>query len=311
MITMDNGDYYINHAAPGADRFRYSGDFKQTWSDWADYETTTKIDTKRFEGKWWKGQHVIVQYWSRIAGSSATEVHADYDYTGQRRFPQLMARGAFNNWGYDSGTNADLENDNGVWSIPLMSSWPDYVQLNVYGYDDFFYGDTDGDGVIDRLPPNAQSPNYLNMSTPPSPHLSWTLVVDDKSGIWTVTPRGHYIVGVIMFALLLAIPPITAFAAAAIFRYSFYAIKVNKWGIKPSKETSYFPIGDKKAASMNEKAVIPVSEKLGKHHHTPDKIIGWQRTRTRGGRSSLPLSSMRFWTGSSRSRSVVSVSCQH
>jgi alpha-1,3-glucan synthase len=129
MITMDNGDYYINHAAPGADRFRYSGDFKQTWSDWADYETTTKIDTKRFEGKWWKGQHVIVQYWSRIAGSSATEVHADYDYTGQRRFPQLMARGAFNNWGYDSGTNADLENDNGVWSIPVSCRWIKFPDL--------------------------------------------------------------------------------------------------------------------------------------------------------------------------------------
>ena len=65
-----------------------------------------------------------------------------------------------------------------------MARWPTSVQLNVFAYDDFFYGDTDGDGVIDRIPPNspgttsnfAQSPtkhdsdasnlapNYLNMS---------------------------------------------------------------------------------------------------------------------------------------------------
>jgi alpha-1,3-glucan synthase len=44
-----------------------------------------------------------------------------------------------------------------------MASWPSYIQLNVYGFDDFFYGDTDGDGVIDRLPPNAQgeSPTWV------------------------------------------------------------------------------------------------------------------------------------------------------
>lgn len=37
----------------------------------------------------------------------------------------------------------------------IMARWPTYVQLNVYGYDDYFYGDTDGDGVMDRLPPNS------------------------------------------------------------------------------------------------------------------------------------------------------------
>lgn len=36
-----------------------------------------------------------------------------------------------------------------------MARWPTYVQLNVYGYDDYFYGDTDGDGIMDRLPPNS------------------------------------------------------------------------------------------------------------------------------------------------------------
>ncbi len=37
----------------------------------------------------------------------------------------------------------------------MMARWPSNVQLNVFGYDTYFYGDTDGDGVLDRLPPNS------------------------------------------------------------------------------------------------------------------------------------------------------------
>lgn len=170
-----------------------------------------------------------------------------------------------------------------------MASWPSYVQLNVFGFDDYFYGDSDGDGVLDRLPPNAlcrfslrlglanpQAPNYLNMSLPPSPFLAWTLHVNDKSGEWTVTPLGHQNVSIILFALLISIPLITAFIAAAIFRYSFYAIKVNKWGIKPTKETNYFQLGgDKKDVTMASTApMAAMSEKPGKHA-VPAKLIGW------------------------------------
>ena len=50
-----------------------------------------------------------------------------------------------------------------------MDQWPASVQLNVFGYDNFFYGDADGDHVLDRLPPNSAQPNYLNLSAPPYP----------------------------------------------------------------------------------------------------------------------------------------------
>jgi alpha-1,3-glucan synthase len=114
------------------------------------------------------------------------------------------------------------------------------------------------------------------MSLPPSPFLAWTLHVNDKSGEWSVTPLGHQNVSIILFALLISIPLITAFIAAAIFRYSFYAIKVNKWGIKPAKETSYFPIGgDKKEMTMaTTGAAMAMSEKPSKSA-TPAKLIGW------------------------------------
>jgi alpha-1,3-glucan synthase len=54
-----------------------------------------------------------------------------------------------------------------------MAQWPSYVQVNIFAFDNYFYGDVDGDGVIDRLPPNTVAPNYLNMSIPPQP-VSYT-----------------------------------------------------------------------------------------------------------------------------------------
>ena len=93
--------------------------------------------------------------WSSLAASAYTVVHADRNYNNQRRVPQFLARGPFNTWGFDRGVNFQMENTaDGRWELEIMSSWPTYLQLNVFGFDDYFYGDDDGDGIMDRLPPN-------------------------------------------------------------------------------------------------------------------------------------------------------------
>lgn len=82
----------------------------------------------------------------------------------------MLIRGPFNTWGYDRGIPAQMQhNDDGKWELEIMAQWPSYVQVNIFGYDDYFYGDMDGDGVIERLPPNSVVANYLNMSAPPQP----------------------------------------------------------------------------------------------------------------------------------------------
>lgn len=277
-IFQVNGDSYtIKHKAFGADKFRYSPNFAQEWSEWADMEAVSTLNKTMFEKNWWKGEHVIVQYWSRLAGSAATAVHADAEYDGpQRRYPQLLLRGVFNNWGFDLGLPSHLQNHgDGDWSMPIMAAWPSEFQLNVFSFDDYFYGDADGDGIIDRLPVNSLTPNYLNVTMPPRPYLAWELHVDDHSGRWSVKPIGHEATSIIAFVLLVTIPILTALAAAGIFRYSFYQIKINKWGQKPSKETSYFPI----VGAHHEKKDAVVSEKAAHHHHEKvkplDRIIGW------------------------------------
>jgi alpha-1,3-glucan synthase len=281
MFTVSGDTYTLKHQAPGADQFRYSADFGQTWAPWQPYEQTSTLNATLFQDKtlWWKGDHVEVQYWSEYAGSAAHVMHADANWNGgQRRWPQLLARGTFNNWGYDLGASAHFREPNAEhdWVIPMSASWPTYIQLNVWAYDDYFYGDTDGDGIIDRLPPNAQQPNYLNISIPPAPYLAWNVHINELTGAWTVVPIGHQTVSIVAFALLAVIPVLTAFLAATVFRYSFYSIKVNKWGLKPAKEaTSYFPIigGHKgeKDKDLSEKGALALAEKPSKQ----TKVIGW------------------------------------
>ncbi|KAG8699976.1 Cell wall alpha-1,3-glucan synthase ags1, partial [Ceratobasidium sp. 394] len=179
------GSYTFTHKAIGADKFRYTWNYGKNWTDWAAYEDTTTIPGSVFEptkDMFWDGQHLIVQYWSEVVGSSSAVVHADRGYSHPRRVPQYIARGPFNQWGFDSGISSLMtQQDTGVWELPIMASWPTYVQLNVFGYDDYFYGDMNGDGIMDRLPPNSATPNYLNMSAPPKPYLSWALMVDDAT----------------------------------------------------------------------------------------------------------------------------------
>ena len=86
-------------------------------------------------------------------------VHADHGYDTPRRVPQLLARGPFNQWGFDKGVTAQMtQQSSGKWELEIMASWPTYMQINVFGYDNYYYGDIDGDGVLDRLPPNTAAP---------------------------------------------------------------------------------------------------------------------------------------------------------
>ncbi|KAF8163338.1 modular protein with glycoside hydrolase family 13 and glycosyltransferase family 5 domains [Crassisporium funariophilum] len=275
-FTLSNNQYFFTHKAFGADTFRYSWNFGKNWTEWRNWEDTTTIDAKLFTSSdnFWNGDHITVQYWSQATLSTAAVVHADYGKSAARRVPQFLARGPFNMWGFDQGIPHLMEqNSDGKWELEIMAAWPTYIQLNVWGFDDFFYGDSDGDGVLDRLPPNSVAPNYLNISAPPSPHLAWSLLVDDATMTWTLQPRGHAVIGAIMYALLLAIPLITGTLAVLVFMWTFYGIKHNQYGVKTKSHTNYFPIfGNKSTADLKDST--PIAEKIFGHKHNAE-VIGW------------------------------------
>ena len=148
-----------------------------------------------------------------------------------------------------------------------MDGWPSSIQLNVFDNDDYFYGDTDGDGVLDRLPPNSLALNFVNMSAPPKPHLSWTLIVDDSTMTRSFQPRGYFSISSIFYGLLLFIPFLTAVLAASIFMRSHYGILVNKFGVVSKKGYQSLGKDDDDDRSFGEK--------LGFLSHRQTEIIGW------------------------------------
>lgn len=66
------------------------------------------------------------------------------------------------------------------------------------------------------------------MVAPPRNKLTYTLLVNDKTLKWSLQPRGHTVVNILIFVLLLVIPPATALLTVSLFKARFYAIKVRR-----------------------------------------------------------------------------------
>ncbi len=202
LSTGDNGTLWIMQQAPGADQWRYSLNWGSSWSDWRGYEVgNASLDPQPWFGtkqQEWQGQHVIVQYWSRLLGSSSFFQHGDAGSNGiSRRFPHIWANGPFNQFGFDAGIKNSLQlTTDGQWEWHYMDEWPGLVQLNVWGINldgqpdqSFIYGDIDGDLGLDRLPPSAMVPNVINVTSgPPSPYLSYRLVLQDSTPNFELVP---------------------------------------------------------------------------------------------------------------------------
>ena len=235
------GQLYISQQAPGADMFRYSTNFKSTYSDWLPYtggnvtlNATVWSGTKKQE---WAGEHVIVEYWSNLAGSSAHVQEGDLDlpagYPPVRRFPHVFMMGPFNLYGFDAGVqNAMTLQSTGLWTYDFMADWPALIQVNLWGVNpdgkpdqSYVYGDVDGDMILDRLPPSSLASNTLNITDgPTAPYLSWRIVIDDGSRRFYFLPRGDRHLQMLLLALLWVIPPVTGILAVFAFKRSFYQV---------------------------------------------------------------------------------------
>ena len=134
-----DGSRYISHRAAGADKFRYSTDWSSTWSDWQPYNgQNTTITISKWSGtkrQAWEGQHVMVQYWGQLIGSSDHIQQGDLKARPHpRRYPNMFVVGSFNEYGYDSGLAATMhQNEEGLWQYDFMAEWPTEFQANVWG----------------------------------------------------------------------------------------------------------------------------------------------------------------------------------
>ena len=254
LLSQDGNNLIVSHHAPGADKWRYSLNFGTSFSDWLPYKGgNSTLDPRVWNGtklQAWKGQHVTAQYWSALAGSSDHYQHGDADFTIARRFPNLWIEGNFNQHGFDAGLHNQLHQDKNtsLWQINFMSEWPAQVSINAWGMNPDglpdvtqVWGDIDGDGVLDRIPPQSLLANVINVTdVPKSPYLAYRISLNDGSMRYTLVPVGSRWVQLALYILLFLIPITTAGLAVFIFMKSFYQVKFNKYGV--SEVSSILPL---------------------------------------------------------------------
>ncbi|KAK4501124.1 hypothetical protein PRZ48_006930 [Zasmidium cellare] len=247
----DDGELVINHSAAGADLYRYSTNFGSSFSDWMPYTGgSQQVSKQTWTGtaaQKWHGEHIRVEYFSRLAGSSAHVQQADL-HSRQRRFPSMFLNGPYNSYGFDAGLDNRFKlRDNNEWTLHWMTEWSprgSVAQINVWGINPdgkpdqtIVLGDIDGDSVLDRLPPSALEPVVLNITqAPPEPYLSWRLVVNDGNLRFRLEPQGNMWQQLGLYIVLWALPLVTAGLAAWIFMASFYKVKFNKIGVSEKIE---------------------------------------------------------------------------
>ncbi|PWY72970.1 alpha-1,3-glucan synthase, partial [Aspergillus heteromorphus CBS 117.55] len=242
-----NGTLYVEHHAAGADKWRYSTNWGSTFSDWKTYtggnDTIEKLAWSGTKKQEWAGEHIRVEYWNRLTGSSDYHQEGDYDWDGKfpRRFPHVHFNGPYNEYGYDAGLNNKVTQDqeDGLWKYHFTNEWPAVAQLNIWGMDpngkpdqSWVLGDADNDSVLDRMPPSSLSATLINITEPPPhPYISWHILINDGTLKFQLFPVGHQNVQIAMYVMFWIVPAITGALCVYIFMKSFYKVKFNQVGV--------------------------------------------------------------------------------
>ncbi|KAL4897915.1 hypothetical protein BDV59DRAFT_198175 [Aspergillus ambiguus] len=265
LLNQDeNGKLYIQHKAAGANKYRYSTNWGTSFSDWMDYkggnDTIEELPWSGTKKQRWQGKHVRVEYWNKLTGSSDYVQEGDYDYNGRRRFPHLFFNGPFNQYGFDAGLNNVMKQDSdGFWTFRFMSDFPAQGQFNVWGMNPdgqpdqtFVYGDVDGDGVLDRMPPSSLSGTVMNITDlPPSPYVAWNLRLDDGTLKVHLQPTGSQAIQLAVYILLWVVPIVTGIACVYAFVKTFYQVKFNQVGV--SERKTILPLALRRQSNPNGK----------------------------------------------------------
>ncbi|RMZ85978.1 hypothetical protein DV737_g212, partial [Chaetothyriales sp. CBS 132003] len=247
LVKSEDDQLTIKHSAAGADSWRYSTNFGSSFSDWMSYSGGQSVVKKQ---NWtgthlqkWSGDHIRVEYFSRLVGSSDYVQESDSADVTPRRFPHLFLNGPYNLYGYDAGLSNKMKlEDDYTWTKHWMVEWSNngsLAQINVWGIDpdgkpdqSFVMGDADGDSILDRLPPSSLSAVVLNVTQPPpKPYLGWRFIINDGDLRFRLVPSGSMWVQLELFILLWTVPVLTAAASVYVYMKGFYSVKFNQIGI--------------------------------------------------------------------------------
>ena len=279
-----SGQLYVSPKAPGAEKWRYSTNWGSSYSDWMDYTGKNEnIEELHWTGtsiQDWEGTHIESQYWSDMTGSAEHVQHSDLEpRTVARRWPHVHVQGPWNQYGYDGGLDDWMQQDgDGLWQFDLTSEWPTKAILNVWGMNPdgapdktMAFGDVDGDGILDWVPPDSLARNQINITmAPPMPFTANRIRADDGNYGFVVEPIGNAWRQLAAYVMLWVISPLCGAAAVGIFIFSFYRLKLNELGLAENEKSgpwlgmfpdvAALPTFIKEKTAMVTKGERPISE---------------------------------------------------
>ena len=199
--------------------------------------------------------------WPCVARSSTAIVHTDRPQlwsTSSR--PAVHHSWPFQSLGHGLSINpAAAHTTKGKRGLKIANDWLAYLELNVLGFGEDFYSDTDGYGVLNYLPQRVSCPNsdYRRCNSRSGSLASWLATR------W----RDHVR---LVFSILTATGTRTL-----IHTRIFYGIEYTQFGAKPARKTSYFPTvgaltGGKKSREGDDHVF---SEKVSVGHNRNTGII--------------------------------------
>ncbi|KAF2266529.1 hypothetical protein CC78DRAFT_615044 [Lojkania enalia] len=246
----ETGNLRVTHKATGADKWQYSLNWGNTWSQWRDYSSVNATLEKQLwsgtKEQEWQGEHVMIRYWSEKAGSMEHVQHGDIGFDTPRRWPHMHVTGPWNLYGFDSGlTDSMYDTGTGQWHLDMMVEYPTTAILSTWGINpdgqpdkSKIYGDVDHDHILDWLPPTSLGKNVINITNPAMPFVGVKLVANDASLRYHFEPIGSAW-RQLTIAILLAIVPL-GLGSLVIFLFvrSFYDVKFNEHGISEKSQSS-------------------------------------------------------------------------
>ena len=248
----DNGSLEVNLYAPGANKWRYSLNWGASWSSWKIYTGGYHVLDPQEQKSWagtasqeWRGEHIMVQYWSKIAGSSGFMQHAGIESVDAepRLFPHLFAHGDFNLHGHDRSMVSKVEFD-GEWRFHFMGEWPDGFSLNVWGMNadgkqdlSFVYGDVDHNNILDRWIPSMLTKVTIPFDHPPPyPYLAYEFALQRDSYRHELRPRGNRWHQILLFLIFGLLPPASGIIGLWIYQNHYCRIISNRYGSDGSSD---------------------------------------------------------------------------
>jgi len=242
----DNNSLEITLYAPGANKWRYSLNWGASWTAWKTYSSGYHVMDASEQESWtgtanqaWEGQLILVQYWSKMAGSSSVVQHAGIESSEaeSRVFPHIFAHGDFNLHGHDRSVASKAAFD-GEWKFHFMGEWPDGFSLNVWGVNadgeqdlSFVYGDVDRNNVLDRWIPSMLSKVAIPFDRPPPyPYLACEFALPRDFYRYELRPKGNRWHQILLMLIFLLVPPTSGIIGLRVYRTRYCRIVLNHHG---------------------------------------------------------------------------------